>query len=315
MSMSKPRSRNRTAIVLSFALTAMVAFGVAGSANSLMLAIFGSAAITTGIIHHLFPASTHFNLSLANLISVYASIFAVFAEEAFGRIGPEVLGFGFSVPLMFFVLGCWLRRADLQNLVEKTDVRSRHDPLGALRWLLPVLAIGAVVLGLAGVAEAVINNNTAFIAAMFLLGLIVLSVSRDVAMFLVEAGFLFDEFFTRISRLVMPAFAFLTFYSLLVVAFATFYSIMSQHSSVFHFRVGGTGRIIGFPEAIHFSITTLSTVGYGDIVPASNLARIVASLEVVCGVLLLLFGVSELLEYSREHRIAGSRRDGDRQST
>jgi hypothetical protein len=37
-------------------------------------------------------------------------------------------------------------------------------------------------------------------------------------------------------------------------------------------------------------------------VPASNVARVLASIEVVCGVLLLLFGVSELLEYTREHR-------------
>ena len=30
--------------------------------------------------------------------------------------------------------------------------------------------------------------------------------------------------------------------------------------------------------------------------------RLLASIEVVCGFMLLLFGVSELLEYTREHR-------------
>jgi hypothetical protein len=29
---------------------------------------------------------------------------------------------------------------------------------------------------------------------------------------------------------------------------------------------------------------------------------VLASVEVICGVMLLLFGVSELLEYTREHR-------------
>jgi energy-converting hydrogenase Eha subunit C len=33
-----------------------------------------------------------------------------------------------------------------------------------------------------------------------------------------------------------------------------------------------------------------------------NLARVLASLEVLSGIMLLLFGVSELLEYAREHR-------------
>ncbi len=61
-------------------------------------------------------------------------------------------------------------------------------------------------------------------------------------------------------------------------------------------------RPLSYSEAIHLSIATISTVGYGDIVPASNAARVLTSIEVICGVLLLLFGVSELLEYTREHR-------------
>ena len=54
-------------------------------------------------------------------------------------------------------------------------------------------------------------------------------------------------------------------------------------------------------ESIYFSIGTISTVGYGDITPYSSLARVQASLEVCCGIV-LLFSVSELLEYAREHR-------------
>ena len=77
---------------------------------------------------------------------------------------------------------------------------------------------------------------------------------------------------------------------------------MSQFAGPDHFRVGTVMRPLNYSEAMHFSIVTISTVGYGDIVPASNLARILASIEVVCGVMLLLFGVSELLEYTREHR-------------
>ena len=59
---------------------------------------------------------------------------------------------------------------------------------------------------------------------------------------------------------------------------------------------------MSFSESIYFSIVSISTVGYGDIVPHSSTARLLASIEVVCGFMLLLFGVSELLEYTREHR-------------
>jgi hypothetical protein len=69
-----------------------------------------------------------------------------------------------------------------------------------------------------------------------------------------------------------------------------------------HFRVGSLARAISFSEAIHFSIVTISTVGYGDIVQVSNIARLFASVEVIRGVMLLLFGVSELLEHARQHR-------------
>jgi hypothetical protein len=59
---------------------------------------------------------------------------------------------------------------------------------------------------------------------------------------------------------------------------------------------------LSFSESIYFSIVSIGTVGYGDIVPHSSLARLLASIEVICGFMLLLFGVSELLEYTREHR-------------
>ena len=137
---------------------------------------------------------------------------------------------------------------------------------------------------------------------MLLIAMIVLAVSQNIAMFLVETALLFEEFFARMSRLAIPAFAFLTFYALLVIVFASLYCILSRYSLDAHFRVASLNRAITFPEALHFSIVTISTVGYGDIVPISSFARVLASCEVICGVLLLLFGVSELLEYTREHR-------------
>jgi voltage-gated potassium channel len=73
--------------------------------------------------------------------------------------------------------------------------------------------------------------------------------------------------------------------------------------------MGNTPRALNFSESIYFSIVTISTVGYGDIVPHSSVARVLVSLEVICGFLLLIFGVSELLEYAREHRRNRGERD------
>ncbi len=187
-------------------------------------------------------------------------------------------------------------------MVAHPALRSERRMLGAFLWLFPTFIVGGGVLLLSRVAEPIANTAMVLIGAMTLIGLIVFTVSRDVAIFLVDAGLLFEEFFFRIQRLVIPAFAFLTFYSLLIILFASAYNIISHYTGNVHFYVGGAPRALSFSESIYFSIISISTVGYGDIVPHSSTARLLASIEVVCGFMLLLFGVSELLEYTREHR-------------
>ena len=83
---------------------------------------------------------------------------------------------------------------------------------------------------------------------MSIIGLIVLTASRDVAVFLVDAGLLFEEFFSRVSRLVIPAFAFVTFYSLIVILFASAYRLISVYTPEPHFYVGGAPHALSFSE-------------------------------------------------------------------
>jgi voltage-gated potassium channel len=198
--------------------------------------------------------------------------------------------------------GCLIWRESIGFLVDNPSLRDSRSLFSSASWLLPVSAVGVTVLLLSLHPTAAVDTSFAFLAAMALIAGIVFAVSRSVVVFLVDAGLLFDEFFQRMSRLAIPAFAFLTFYSLFVIAFASIFSIMSRHSGEAHFKVEGIPRALSFSEGVHFSIVTISTVGYGDIVPISSMARALASVEVVCGVMLLLFGVSELIEYSREHR-------------
>ena len=123
---------------ISLSLVALVGISVAGSATQLFLAIIASAAVATAFIRWLFPEAPFFALTFANLIAIYASIFAFFMEEMFGLIGPAVAGFGFSLPVLFFLVGCWLRRADVQTVVDNPDLRGGLRLYRALLWLLPV---------------------------------------------------------------------------------------------------------------------------------------------------------------------------------
>jgi len=52
---------------------------------------------------------------------------------------------------------------------------------------------------------------------------------------------------------------------------------------------------LSFSDTIYFSVITLSTVGYGDITPVGPLVRALATVEVVAGLLLLLFGFAEIM--------------------
>jgi len=295
-------ARETMLFAASLSLVSLVAISVAGKADFLFLAITLSAGVTAVFLWRLFPGRSSFSLAFTNLVAVYASIFAFFLEELFGQIGPTISGIGFCLPILAFLLGCWSRRVDIRAVIDHPDIRSGQALYGALTWLIPVFLVGAGVFVLSWFAESLVNTDRAFLLSMLAIALIVLGVSRNVAIFLVDAGLLFEEFFLRMSRLAVPAFAFLTFYALLVILFASLFTIISKFAGEEHFRVGNVTRAINFPEAIHFSIVTISTVGYGDIVPASNIARVLASAEVICGVMLLLFGVSELLEYTREHR-------------
>jgi len=294
--------REAALFTASFALVGLVAVSVAGKANFLFWAIISSAGIATLSMRALFPQRSFFSHTFTSLVAVYAAIFAFFIEELFGEISPAAAGIGFCLPIVAFLSGCWLRRADIRAVIDHPDMRGGEALYGALAWLIPVFLVGGAVFLLSWLSEAMVNTNLVFLLAMSAIGFIVLGVSRSVAIFLVDAGLLFEEFFQRMSGLAIPAFAFLTFYALLVILFASLFSIVSRFPTGDHFHVGNTTRALSFSEAIHFSIVTISTVGYGDIVPASNIARVLASIEVICGVLLLLFGVSELLEYTREHR-------------
>ena len=63
------------------------------------------------------------------------------------------------------------------------------------------------------------------------------------------------------------------------------------------FATMGTGepRALLWNDALYYSVTTITTLGYGDIIPRSNWARSAAMIEVLCGVFITVAFIAQLL--------------------
>ncbi len=84
---------------------------------------------------------------------------------------------------------------------------------------------------------------------------------------------------------------------LIGVAFADLYLLMIQHYPE-SFSTGSDNAMVGINAMLYFSFTTLTTCGYGDILPTSAVTRMLASLEMVTGVLFVAIFIAVML---REH--------------
>ncbi len=65
------------------------------------------------------------------------------------------------------------------------------------------------------------------------------------------------------------------------------------------FDLTGTGAPVGWNDFLYFSLTTLTTLGYGDIRPVTAVARVWTSLEAVAGVLYIALLVARLISIYR----------------
>ncbi|MBI1244494.1 MAG: two pore domain potassium channel family protein [Alphaproteobacteria bacterium] len=290
-----------TGVVATAALLLLIAIAVSGDVGlSLASTMVASALASVAVFAFLFPGSTFFSLALTNSIAVYVSIFVFLSETNFRGVSPAAQHAGFLLPVAGFVVGAILRRDAIRIIVTQRQIRSAADRRRSLSWLLPTAALCALTFLVPGIDPTGRAIDVTFVLAMGGVSVLVLITAQNVAVFLLDAGLLFEEFFERVERLIMPVYAFLTFYSMIVVAFASIYKIVDRFVPGPHFRILDHDRAIGFADAIYFSVVTLSTVGYGDILPISEPIKLIALIEVVFGVTLLLVGFSEIMAYSRE---------------
>ena len=147
-----------------------------------------------------------------------------------------------------------------------------------------------------------LQQGIALLAAMALVTLFVVTSVRDVILAMIDIAMVFEGVAARLDRLVRPLMAFVTFYALLVVVFACLYRIADLTTRMPQFALHGEPARISFADSLYYSVATITTLGFGDIAPTSHLVRAITAIEVVSGILMLLFGFSEIM------RSAGSER-------
>jgi hypothetical protein len=128
----------------------------------------------------------------------------------------------------------------------------------------------------------------------------------DVVRLLVDVATMLRRVSARLRILAVPIATYVSMFALLAVAFGCFYRISDGLSREPIFMLVGQPSRITFSDALHFSVVTLSTVGYGDIQPADDGIRLLAAIQMVLGQLLLLFGFAEIM---RSHAGGGRRQD------
>jgi voltage-gated potassium channel len=297
---AKKNRRWLRAAVMTACFLVMVAIAVSGGLTLDAVVLLVLVTVPISLFYLVFPGSHFFALSFANYATAYVCLFALVMESNFHQIDDWVGDLGFALPMIAFLSGALWRRAEIREIILDFDRRPRGRVGPMLWWLVPVLAIGTVTFFLPTEDWSRATHDVVFLVAMGSIAGFVLFVSKDVCVFLIDTGLMFEDFFAAIEELAIPTFAFITFYSMLVIVFACAYRIIDVYTVSTQFMILGEPQEIGFVDSLYFSIITLSTVGYGDIVPQTNLIRLIAAVQVVLGVLLLIFGVSEIRRFSTE---------------
>jgi voltage-gated potassium channel len=297
-------------LALTLGLYVLVAVAIADTFGLFFFIMLGTLALSVPLFYRMFPGSHFTTIALANFLAIYACLFTFFTETNFSTASDWTLYTAFVLPIAAFIAGAWLRRKSIHQLIRHEEERPVHSSPYRFIWLIPVFAVGAASFLLPYRNYDVEAVNLLLVASMGLIGALVFALSREVTAFLRETGLLFEEFFDLAATLLAPTLAFFTYYTFVVIFFACIYRIVDQVVPGAHITVLGVDRNITFLEGLYFSVVTLSTVGYGDLVPTSALVRAIAALQIIIGVWLIIFGFSEVLRYARERGWREQRRRG-----
>ena len=288
------------AALFSAVIILLVAVGATDSVGWLTLIILVATFGATGFFLWLFPGSRFFVLTFANSLAIYTSIYLFLRQANFDAAAGWAVGVGYLSPIYVFMVGVWLQRESIRKLSHEEEMRRRPVLGHKFMWIIPMTALSILTFSIPRIGFEAGSQSVILVVAMGVVSGFVGLACRQISLFLIDTGLIFDHFFIRIGRLFRPAFAFLTLYSFIVIVFAMVFRIMDRLSPDPIFLIDARPAPIGFTESLYFSLITMSTVGYGDITPADEAVRIAAAIEVVLGILLFLFGFAEIMRYARE---------------
>ncbi len=286
-----------TAFTFLFVVLNVVAFEAFAARQFVILAaVIGGGALVYAIL----PKSIFLPLALTNGLIVYSWLYRFFIRLNFDRATPEAISIAYILPIAAFVIGVLVWRHQIAELVEQRKQSRPGDIIGYSRWLLPVALIAAATIMVPDLklVEGEGYRDVPLLVAQGVISVLVFLSARQGCAFLVSVGQSFESLFARLRDLFVAIFAFVTFYTLMILTFACIYRIIDLATPAPQFMIGGKSQMIGIMESAYFSLITMSTVGYGDIVPAAPTVRFVAGIQVICGVLLLLFGFSEIIRHT-----------------
>ena len=285
-------------------LLLLIALAVGGLDWRSVTLIIVVVAAGIGLFVRIYEGGGFLAIGLANFLALYTCLFDWFVEVGFPNVSEGISDVGYSLPIVAFLGGAWRYRDAIRRIVAGHGTTRPAAHTKPATWFLALAGIAAVALALPFERFDRPVADTLFVGAMGLVGLVVFVASRPMAAFLLKTARLFEAFFRRVATQSQAMFAFLTFYSLIIIVFACLYRIIDLYSAGHHFVVGGAMRDLTFLESLYFSIVSLSTVGYGDITPISSAVRALVAIQTVAGVLLMLFGFSEIIRHAAEARPA-----------
>jgi voltage-gated potassium channel len=276
------------------ALVALVAFAI-GADGPTTVSSLVTCGVGFGFFYLLFPGGAHFGMTVANFLAIYACMFEFFRQANFPLAQRPAAFVAIAMPVLGFLLGCFWHRRQVYSIIHARRIRELERLPRLTFWFTGALAVGASSFALPRLELDGDQQGFALIAAMAMITLFVITWVRDVVLVMIDVAMVFEGVATRLDRLIRPMIAFLTFYALLVVVFGCLYRIADITSPQLQFTLHSVPARIGFVDALYYSVATITTLGFGDIAPTSLLVRALTAMEVVSGVLMLLFGFSEIM--------------------